>query len=176
VGLAPLNLDTRVKISEAREMQLLAQEEYGLRCLLALSRHDGDGPLTIHEIAGAEGLSADYAAKLLRALRRGGLVTSTRGAAGGYELARPAAEITVWDAIQVLGGSLFPEGFCACHGGRLEGCVRRSDCALRALWRLLDGAIERVLAGISLADLARSEPAMEAWLAQRPTRVERRLP
>ncbi len=146
-------------------MQLMAQEEYGLRCLLELSRHhDGPQPLTIHQIAGAEGLSPDYTAKLLRALRRGGLVVSTRGAAGGYALARPPGEITVWDAIQVLGGTLFPDGFCECHPGQRSHCVRGSDCALRALWRQVDGAVREVLSGITLEDLRRSEPAMASWL------------
>lgn len=149
-------------------MQLLAQEEYGLRCLLDLSRHRSPRPRTIHEIAAAEGLSPDYAAKLLRELRRGGLVESTRGAAGGYRLARPAEEITVWDAIQVLGGSLFPETFCACHPGQRQACVRGSDCALRALWRRVDAAVRDVLSAISLDDLSRSEPAMVSWLDVSP--------
>ena len=145
-------------------MQLLAQEEYGLRCLIELSRHPGPRPLTIHEIADAEGLSPDYTAKLLRELRRGGLVVSTRGAAGGYRLSRSPAAITVWDAIQVLGGSLFPDSFCACHPGQRERCVRGSDCALRALWRVVDGAVRDVLSRITLRDLGRSEPAMASWL------------
>jgi len=158
-------------------MQLLAQEEYGLRCLLELSRHPAQASRTIHEIARAEGLSADYAAKLLRELRRGGLVQSTRGAAGGYRLARPADQITVWDAIQVLGGSLFPDTFCACHGGQRESCVRASDCSLRALWRRVDGAVREMLAGITLGDLSRSEPAMTTWLGsvRACTPSERRL-
>ena len=88
-------------------MHLLAQEEYGLRCLLQVARHHGSQPLTISEIAEAEGLSPEYTAKLMRALRKGGLVVSTRGAGGGYHLARPAAAITPWQVIQVLGGSFF---------------------------------------------------------------------
>ncbi len=146
-------------------MQLLAQEEYGLRCLLELSRHDGARPRTIHEIADAEGLSTDYAAKLLRALRRGGLVASTRGAAGGYRLTRGPDAITVWDAIQVLGGSLFPERFCECHGGQQSACVRQRDCALRALWRSVDDAVKTLLSGVTLEDLRRSEPDMAGWVA-----------
>jgi Rrf2 family protein len=145
-------------------MQLLAQEEYGLRCLLELSRHEEDRPLTIHEIAEAEGLSPDYAAKLLRELRRGGLVASTRGASGGYRLTRRAREITVWDAIQVLGGGLFPESFCECHPGQRARCVRGDDCSLRAIWRAVDGAVRQVLVGVTLSDLTRSEPAMSEWL------------
>ena len=75
-------------------MHLLAQEEYGLRCLVQLARHRDSTPLTIPEIAAAEGLSPEYTAKLMRALRQGGLVMSTRGAAGGYRLARRAEEVT----------------------------------------------------------------------------------
>jgi Rrf2 family transcriptional regulator, iron-sulfur cluster assembly transcription factor len=155
-------------------MQLLAQEEYGLRCLLELARHGVDAR-TIHEIAEAEGLSPDYAAKLLRELRRGGLVESTRGAAGGYRLAREAGEITAWDAISVLGGTLFPEGFCECHPGRAERCVRSKDCALRAIWRAADAAVRTVLSGVTLADLVSSEAAMSARLhLLSVSRVDRR--
>ena len=109
-------------------MQLLAQEEYGLRCLLELARHEAQ-PRTIQQIADAEGLSPDYAAKLLRELRRGGLVESTRGAAGGYRLARGARAITAWDAVEALGGSLFPSDFCECHAGRAPRCVRTLTAA-----------------------------------------------
>ena len=61
-------------------MQLSAKEEYGLRCLLQVARHEGAEPLRIPEIAAREGLSPEYTAKLMRALRQGGLVVSTRGA------------------------------------------------------------------------------------------------
>ena len=145
-------------------MQLLAQEEYGLRCLLVLARHESEAR-TIQQIAEAEGLSPDYAAKLLRELRRGGLVASTRGAAGGYRLARGAAAITAWDAIAALGGSLFPSDFCECHPGREARCVRSSDCALRAIWRAADGAVRSVLSGVTLLDLVTSESAMARRLA-----------
>jgi Rrf2 family protein len=155
-------------------MQLLAQEEYGLRCLLELARH-GEIARTIHEVAAAEGLSPDYAAKLLRELRRGGLVESTRGAAGGYRLAREAGAITAWDAIAVLGGALFPERFCECHPGRAERCVRSRDCALRAIWRAADDAVRAVLSRVTLADLVGSEASMYARLGMvTPSSSERR--
>jgi Rrf2 family protein len=147
-------------------MQLLAQEEYGLRCLLDLSRHPSEAPRTIHEIAKAEGLSPDYAAKLLRELRRGGLVSSTRGASGGYRLTREAAEITVWDAIEVLGGALIPERFCECHPGLERTCVRRTNCSIRALWQSVDNAVKDVLRQVTLEDLTRNEHDMASWLAR----------
>jgi Rrf2 family protein len=145
-------------------MQLLASEEYGLRCLLQVSRNASGAPVSISEIADAEGLSPQYTAKLMRELRLGGLVESVRGAEGGYRLARPAAEISVWSALQVLGGAFFSEAFCECHGGQQRQCVRSSDCSLRALWRAVQAALSETLDGIHLADLQRDERAMAAWL------------
>ena len=58
-------------------MQLLAQEEYGLRCLIQVARHPGPEPLTIPEIAEREGISPEYVAKLMRTLRQGDFVVST---------------------------------------------------------------------------------------------------
>lgn len=135
-------------------MQVLAQEEYGLRCLLALARRGDGPPRTIQAVAEAEGLSPEYTAKLLAALRRAGLVQSTRGAAGGYRLARPAASISAWEAVEALGGALFPEHFCACHAGARSGCVHEGGCSLRGLWRRVDGAVRDVLEAVTLADLA----------------------
>src|SRR3990172_7609719 len=65
-------------------VQLLASEEYGLRCLLRVAHGHGGPPVPVPEIAAAEGLSLEYAAKLLRQLRLAGLVRSLRGASGGY--------------------------------------------------------------------------------------------
>lgn len=145
-------------------MQLLASEEYGLRCLLQVARAPDASPVAISQIAEAEGLSPQYTAKLMRELRLGGLVESVRGAEGGYRLARPADEIDVWSALQVLGGAFFSEDFCACHGGQQRQCVRSSDCSLRALWLAVQAALRETLEGIALSDLRRDEAAMNAWL------------
>jgi Rrf2 family protein len=145
-------------------MQLLASEEYGLRCLLVVSRAADDATVSISQIAAAEGLSPDYTAKLMRELRLGGLVESVRGADGGYRLARPANAISVWSALHVLGGAFFSEAFCECHGGQQRQCVRSSDCSLRALWRAVQTALRDTLDKISLADLQRDERAMIDWL------------
>jgi Rrf2 family protein len=138
-------------------MQLSAQEEYGLRCLLQVAREPGPDPATIPEIAAREGLSPEYAAKLLRALRQADLVVSTRGAGGGYRLARPAGEITVWQVVEALGGSIFPEGFCETHPGQLHDCVHTTACSLRPVWSAVESAIRGVLQNVTVADLARGE-------------------
>ena len=145
-------------------MQLLAQEEYGLRCLLQVATHAGVQPRTIPEIAQAEGLSAEYTGKLMRALRQGGLVQSTRGPGGGYRLVRPANEITPWDVIQALGGPFFKEDFCDTHPGQLRDCIHSTDCSVRVLWRSVEGAVRTVLESVSLADLTRNEASMAVWI------------
>jgi Rrf2 family protein len=143
-------------------MQLSATEEYGLRCLLQVARERGPEPATIPEIAAREGLSPEYAAKLLRALRQADLVVSTRGAGGGYRLARPAREITVWEVVQALGGSIFPAEFCESHPGQRHDCVHTTACSLRPVWSAVESAIRGVLQGVTLADLARAErPLLE---------------
>jgi Rrf2 family protein len=148
-------------------MQLLASEEYGLRCLLRVAAADVEGPVSISEIAEAEGLSPEYTAKLMRELRLGDLVRSVRGADGGYRLTRPASETSVWSALQVLGGDFFSERFCDCHPGQRACCVRANDCSLRALWRLVHVTLRDTLERITLADLRRDERAMSAWLDPR---------
>jgi Rrf2 family protein len=151
-----------------RAVQLLASEEYGLRCLLQVARGHGRSPVAVPEIAAAEGLSLEYAAKLLRQLRIAGLVRSARGASGGYALARAPEEISVWSALEALGGEFFAGDFCDCHPGARRRCVRTADCSLRALWRRVQSALREALDGVSLADLSRDEQAMGAWLATRP--------
>ncbi len=145
-------------------MHLMSQEEYGLRCLVQVARHAGPDPLTIPEIARAEGLSPEYTAKLMRALRRGDLVESTRGAGGGYRLARSADEITAWQVLEVLGGSFFPESFCDTHPGQQRDCVHTIDCSIRALWRRVETSVRDVLGGTTIADLLRHEQSMVVWL------------
>ena len=145
-------------------MHILALEEYGLRCLLQVALCDTDGPVSAQKIARAEDIGPEYVARIMGTLRAGGLVESTRGAAGGYRLARPAGEISVWDAITVLGGEFFPEGFCDCHPGRRRECIHSTDCSIRALWRKTQGVLQEALAGISLEDLRRDERSMVNWL------------
>jgi Rrf2 family protein len=135
-------------------MHLLAREETGLRCLLRVALEGKKGaPVPIALIAAQEDVSGVYAAKLLRQLRLAGLVDSTRGAAGGYLLARPAEEITVWDAIQALDDSFLPATTCDCQPSDRIDCRRTTDCAISSLWRRLGDEIKRELSGITLEEL-----------------------
>ena len=147
-------------------MKLSAQEEYGLRCLLRIAKAEPGPALTIPQIGAAEGLSVAYTGKLMRVLRQGGFVTSTRGQAGGYSLARPARQIAIGDVLDRLGGRLVEEDFCNQFAGNSPVCTRSIDCAMRSLWSALQGAVDQVLARTTLDDLTRDEQQMTAWLSE----------
>jgi Rrf2 family protein len=146
-------------------MHLSAQEEYGFRCLLQVARHEGGEPMRTAEIAEREGLTPEYTAKLMRLLRQGGLVASTRGAGGGYRLGREAADISVWNVLEVLGGGFFLQEFCEGHSGALRDCAHSTNCSLRAVWRGLDGLVRTALSAITLDDLRHGERPTE-WITQ----------
>jgi Rrf2 family protein len=144
-------------------MKLSSQEEYGLRCLLRVGREAESASLTIPELARAEGISEPNVAKMMRILRRGGFVTSTRGQSGGYALARPAGEIVVGQVLAVLGGRLYEPAFCEGHAGLERLCTHMPDCSIRSVWRMVQQAVDQVLGKITLKDLLKSEPEMNAW-------------
>jgi len=147
-------------------MRLSSQEEYGLRCLLRLARKEAREPVSIQEIADAEGMTPEYVAKLMRVLREGGLVQSTRGAGGGYRLVRPPADVTIWQALEVLGGDFFSDSFCDSHPGQRRDCIHTTDCSIRALWKGINTMLRSALSGITLADLMRGSETLFAWLAR----------
>src|SRR6185312_6893101 len=134
------------------------------RCLLRLGKQYESGSLTIPEISRQEGLSAAYVGKLLRVLRTSGLVTSVRGSAGGYTLARAPERISVGEAMAVLGGRLYEPAFCAQHSGEERVCTHSVDCSLRSLWRSLQLVLDQVLDKTSLRDLLCNETEMTDWV------------
>ena len=135
-------------------MHLLAREETGLRCLLRVALEGRIGaPVSIARIAEYEEISGVYAAKLMRQLRLAKLVESTRGAAGGYLLTRPAEEISVWDATRALDHSFLPTTTCDCDPVDRIDCRRTTDCAISSLWRRLGDEIREQLSQITLKDL-----------------------
>ncbi len=136
-------------------MHLLAIEEEGLRCLLRVASQSAQVPVPIEEIAQAEGLAPDALQPILTRLREGGLVLGDP--AKGYLLARPAGQVSVWEAINVLGCELFPEGLCDCHPSARPTCAHNRDDAVSALWQRLREALQRVLQAITLDELLRED-------------------
>lgn len=137
-------------------MKLSTQEEYGLRCLVQLGREAG-GSLTIAELAQREGISTPNVAKIMRVLRKGGLVNSTRGQAGGYTLSRAPGEVSIGEVLAALGGRIFDAKFCEQHSGIESMCINLGDCSIRPVLRQLQAVIDQVLGRMTLASLLGSE-------------------
>jgi Rrf2 family protein len=95
--------------------------------------------------------------QILLRLRRAGLIHSTRGARGGYALARAAGEISVRDVIQASELTTF-DLHCVSHPVDDERCAASHACSIRPVWLLLQQKIDAVLESVSLADLMYAEP------------------
>ena len=144
-------------------MLFSTKAEYGVRLMVELGRRAGERPVADAEpvalsaVAEAEMLPLSYLEHLVAKLRQAGLVTSVRGAHGGYRLARPAAEIEMLDVVQALEGPIAP---MECFHDEPEGrvlCSHESDgdraCATKLLWTRVQNGVTKALAGTTLAEL-----------------------
>jgi Rrf2 family protein len=137
-------------------VRITTQAEYGLICALHLARRLDEGPVTGREIAAQERLPGDYVEQIMLKLRRSGIVKSTRGAHGGYTLARRADEISVHDVISAAEHSTF-EVHCTSHPVEEARCSSSHECSIRPVWLLLQRQIDDVLQGVRLSDLLLQE-------------------
>ena len=137
-------------------MRITTQAEYGLICALHLARRVDEGPVTGREIAAQERLPGDYVEQIMLKLRRSGIVKSTRGAHGGYALARRPDEISVHDVISAAEHSTF-EVHCTSHPVEEARCSSSHDCSIRPVWMLLQRRIDDVLQSVRLSDLLMQE-------------------
>jgi len=130
--------------------------EYGVICALHLARRAAEGPVTGREIAELERLPVDYVEQILLRLRRAGLVRSTRGARGGYALARDSEQISIREVIEASETTTF-DLHCVSHPVGEERCSASQTCSIRPVWLLLQAKIDDVLAGVRLSDLLAEE-------------------
>ena len=133
-------------------MKLSTKGKYGLYAMFYLAQHEGSGPQPLKAVAEI-GVPEDYLEQLLGNLRRAGLVTTVRGAQGGYQLAKAPEAITVGDIIDATEG---PLSISECISD--EGCCHRSgECRTRRVWEYLSNSINGLLQSISLRDMLEQE-------------------
>ena len=137
-------------------MRITTLAEYGVICALHLARRAGEGPVTGREIAEGERLPVDYVEQILLRMRRAGIVKSTRGAHGGYALAREASQVSVRDVIAASELQTF-DLHCVSHPVEEERCSASHTCSIRPVWVLLQQKIDAVLDGVRLSDLLHEE-------------------
>ena len=135
--------------------------EYALRASLHLARHGSDGPVRVDDIADTLDVPRNYLSKILHELGRDGILDSTRGPRGGFELALPPEEIT----LAMIVGHFDPE-FLGEEGRCILGRMRCSDrdpCAAHTRWKGVAVRMRAFFRNTTLADLA--TPAGEETLA-----------
>lgn len=131
-------------------MKLSAKTEYAAIAMLELAAAYASGePVRIRQIAAEHQIPARFLVQILLQLKGAGLVASTRGAAGGYQLARPPEEITLAEVLTVIEGPL---------GASLVSSAGHDSVAAKVLmrvWREVLSAEEQVLSELTLAELVR---------------------
>lgn len=125
---------------------------YGLRAMADMAFHAAGGPVTVKSIAERQGISEAYLEQVFSQLRRAGLITSIRGAQGGYEMARKPEEITVGEILTALEGPIAPVA-CVSEEGKQKPCSRENDCLTRPFWEELRAHVDEIVNKTTLADL-----------------------
>jgi len=130
-------------------MKLSTRGRYGVRALLDLALHQGEGPVLLKDIARRQEFSLAYLEHLITPLIAAGLVKSTRGARGGVFLLKSPAEIKLGEVVQLLEGSIAPVD-CV---NDPKICHRSASCVTRDIWIEMKRAMSQVLDSTTIQDL-----------------------
>ena len=142
--------------------------DYGTVLLAHLAANPA-GVCSAADVAAATGLALPTVSKLLKSLAKSGLVTSTRGANGGYELSRSPAAISAADIIDALEG---PVSITECSSTD-SLCEHEGVCSVGGAWQRINVAIRRALDDITLSDLLKARsPVPQFQFAGMPINIE----
>ncbi|MEI8120961.1 MAG: Rrf2 family transcriptional regulator [bacterium] len=139
-------------------MKISTKGRYGLRVLLDIATHQENGPVILRDIAKRQRISEKYLWQVINPMKSAGFVNSSRGAKGGYMLAKGSSEITLLDVISVLEG---PVCVVDCVDEPAT-CDRSSVCVARAVWSRVEDSIKATMKGITLKQLVENEKTLEA--------------
>lgn len=135
-------------------LKLSRMTDYAVVILTALARQGGvSAPVSM--LAGRTGLSEPTVSKILKLLVRGGVVSSVRGAAGGYRLERLPESLPMTAVIEAVDG---PVELTACVDGAADACALESVCGVRGRWTPVNAAIRAALERVTLADMMPAPP------------------
>jgi Rrf2 family protein len=126
-------------------MRVSKKTYYGLRAITALAEH---GELSVHDLAALENMPEDYLHKILQILKRHGIVSSEKGAHGGYTLARPTTSVSVWDIVSTLDGGF--KSFAPPRLTNVSPYPKLTHCQTNQVWRELEQKIETTLSATTL--------------------------
>lgn len=132
-------------------MKLSTKGRYGLQAMVDLGVYSKEKHISLKSIAERLSMSENYLEQLMALLKKNNLVTSVRGAQGGYALARPADQITIGDILRALEGSLAPTD-CTCEGNTVH-CALDGKCVTKSVWEKIKQSIDKVVDSITLSQL-----------------------
>ena len=144
-------------------MHIPIKVDYGVRALVDLALHAGDGPVRATEIAGRTVIPEPYLAQVLHALSKSGFVKSSRGPQGGHALAMDPSEVTLSAVMACLGGS---ETLVRCLEDS-KMCVHVPVCAQREVWRRVEDAVYSILDSTNIADLVARTRVIESAMREK---------
>ncbi|MFV0420938.1 RrF2 family transcriptional regulator [Oleidesulfovibrio sp.] len=137
-------------------MRISASSHYASRILVMLTRHADEAPIPAAALAERTGISIKFVEKIIRPLKKAGLVDSVRGATGGHMLAMRPEQVSLGDVVRAIEGGIDLTHCC----DDPERCRSKESCSTRQMWSGVSRALERTLDAITLLDLL-NDPAPE---------------
>jgi len=156
-------------------MRLTHLADYAVVIMTAAARRGAGARLSASELAQETGVPLPTTQKLMGRLAAEGLLTSVRGAAGGFALARAAEEITLADIVEAVEG---PIALTACVEHGRHDCSLEPECSVRPHWSVVNEALRGALAAVPLSQLAvlPDEAAAMTQLSPAPLAVDGLVP
>lgn len=134
-------------------MKLTTKGRYGLRAVIDLAMYSRENPVALSEVAERQNISISYLEQLVAKLKKAGIVQSTRGAQGGYTLAKQPEQISVGEVLRALEGSLSPVDCSAVLGEGENECSASSFCVTKYVWKRISDSINDTVNNIFLSEL-----------------------
>lgn len=136
-------------------MRVSTKGRYAIRVLIDMAKNGETDFHPLHELATHQGLSEKYLEAILGTLVKHKILEGARGKGGGYKLAKPAAELTVWEILNVIETSMGP---VECVTESKNGCDRADICPTLPMWKTLAGIIHDYFSGITIEQLVKRKP------------------
>ena len=134
-------------------LKLTTKGRYGLRAVIDLAMYAKNEPVSLSDVAERQNISISYLEQLIAKLKKAGIVQSTRGAQGGYALAKAPEEISVGEILRALEGSLSPVDCSAVDGEGETECSASNFCVTKYVWKRINDSINDTVNNMFLSEL-----------------------
>ena len=145
-------------------MKLSTKGRYGLRAVIDLAVYAKDEPVALAAVAERQSISINYLEQLIAKLKKAGIVKSTRGAQGGYTLAKLPEEISVGDILRALEGTLNPVDCLETDGE--TPCASSDFCVTKYVWKRISDSINATVDAIMLSELIEENKRVKQYAAE----------